>query len=196
VAHSFKNHRTQQSESEACTKGEFAAFRAFSCIAMSVRATSQCSWGRPMMHLSDGTGRDWYILGDAKSKNGHWTPPKKSLSRSSTDEEPRKAPTGARRISPEKRLSSLSLSRNVQPKPPKAVIERWRQQADEANAKSQTPSMDVDPAVKMPEAPVHAYSYFSDTRMLRRLAYCSSGPRLTTLPESGAGDSEFQQNEV
>ncbi|CAJ1412998.1 unnamed protein product [Effrenium voratum] len=58
-------------------------------------------------------------------------------------------------------------------------------QADEANAKSQTPSMDVDPAVKMPEAPVHAYSYFSDTRMLRRLAYCSSGPRLTTLPESG-----------
>ncbi|CAJ1413001.1 unnamed protein product, partial [Effrenium voratum] len=70
-------------------------------------------------------------------------------------------------------------------RPPKAVIERWRQQADEANAKSQTPSMDVDPAVKMPEAPVHAYSYFSDTRMLRRLAYCSSGPRLTTLPESG-----------
>lgn len=58
-------------------------------------------WGRPSMHLSDGTGalnlsnvnfgsRNWkgshrpsmsirYILGDARFKNGRWTPPSKHL---------------------------------------------------------------------------------------------------------------------
>ncbi|CAL1138453.1 unnamed protein product [Cladocopium goreaui] len=138
---------------------------------MSVRAASQCSWGRPAMHLSDGTGRDWYILGDARFKNGRWTPPVKPFGRSSSStEEPRKTMPSCR-ISSEKRLQTLSTSRNVRPMPPKAVIERWRHQADTANALSQTPSMDVDPAVRLPEAPVDTYSHFSDTRMVRRLAF-------------------------
>eukprot|EP00434_Breviolum_minutum_P027127 symbB.v1.2.023991.t1/scaffold2228.1/size107706/3 len=152
---------------------------------MSVRATSQCSWGRPSMHLSDGTGRDWYILGDARFKNGRWTPPSKPFGRSNSSGEELRKILPPCRISSEKRLQTLSASRNVCPMPPKAVIERWRHQADTASALSQTPSMDVDPAVRLPEAPVDAYSHFSDTRMVRRLAF-SGQPRLTLIgaPES------------
>ncbi|OLP93297.1 hypothetical protein AK812_SmicGene24802 [Symbiodinium microadriaticum] len=146
---------------------------------MSVRATSQCSWGRPPMHLADGTGRDWYILGDTRMKNGRWEPPAtKPMGRGISELKTgcRSYPT-KRRPSPEKKLQTLSLSRNVQKRPPSEVIERWRQQADYANSLSRTPSLDVDPSIRLPEAPTDAYSYFSDNRMVRRIAF-SGLPKL------------------
>eukprot|EP00931_Biecheleriopsis_adriatica_P009622 TRINITY_DN110694_c0_g1_i1.p1 TRINITY_DN110694_c0_g1~~TRINITY_DN110694_c0_g1_i1.p1 ORF type:complete len:216 (-),score=16.67 TRINITY_DN110694_c0_g1_i1:103-675(-) len=130
-------------------------------------------------HLSDGTGRDWYILGDSGLRNGRRTPPPKpfgrtSISGASSMTELRKqlyrTPSSAQG-------RMRSPQRSTPGKPSSAIVDRWRKhQALIPGTRNglplnQTPEVDVDSSIKLKTSPIDAYTHFSDERTGRRLAY-------------------------
>eukprot|EP00930_Biecheleria_cincta_P077273 TRINITY_DN64558_c0_g1_i1.p1 TRINITY_DN64558_c0_g1~~TRINITY_DN64558_c0_g1_i1.p1 ORF type:complete len:207 (+),score=18.53 TRINITY_DN64558_c0_g1_i1:53-622(+) len=149
-------------------------------------------------HISDGSGRDWYIFGDSKLRGGRRTPPPKPFARSDM------SAGGSTGSSAFLDLKRRQRKRSSQARSPRhsgigrldpGILERWRQHDDavpgarNGRPLCQTPVMLADPlaltVTPLGETPHNSYTYFSDSRTDKRIGYSKYVQALEAAVASG-----------
>eukprot|EP00933_Yihiella_yeosuensis_P023891 TRINITY_DN18553_c0_g1_i6.p1 TRINITY_DN18553_c0_g1~~TRINITY_DN18553_c0_g1_i6.p1 ORF type:complete len:180 (-),score=21.30 TRINITY_DN18553_c0_g1_i6:100-639(-) len=131
-------------------------------------------------HISNGTGRDWYIMGDAGLRDGKVTPRardptifgfRSSSSVKSASTSMSSLPDmGGNHRRLRRSRDARTLKKSNMPHP--GIVERWKKANDKAPGGTPLRTEhEFDHTHDLPEAPTDPYMYHSNAYMARRLAW-------------------------